>query len=137
MIRRVLVPVIVASGVGLSVAGASWKHWFPPQSYWSQEKARQLVDTSTKLHAMQDGQHGAEKGAAHSVPAIDTTALAAVKQQYESLQNELDRARSARNRTGLYVGALGLALVVLGILIFVKTPPPDPSERDLPELWRR
>lgn len=137
MTRRVLVPVMLAAGVGLVIVGLGWKWLFPPKSYWSQEKARQLVDAYTKLHAMQDGkEHGPLKGTANSTAGNDATSLAALKQRYESLQSELDRARSARDRTGAYLGAAGLALVVIGILIFVKTPAPAAAERDLPKLWR-
>jgi hypothetical protein len=143
MTRRVLVPVIVAAGVVLILVGLGWKWLFPPKSYWSQEQARQYLDAYTKLHAMQDGQeHGPAKGtsketskaASKAAPDAasnkDTASLAEVRQRYESLKSQLERARTARDRTGIYLAAAGTAIVVIGILIFVKSPAPVPNTPD-------
>ena len=121
MTRRILLPVILAAGVGLILLGLGWKQLYPPTSYWSEQQAQQYMDAFTKLHELQDSdEHGASNQ--------DKVALAAAKENYEKLENQLEYARKAHDRTGSYLAAAGAGLVAIGILIYVKGPQPEPEE---------
>jgi hypothetical protein len=126
MMRRVLVSGILTVGIGVIVLGLFWQRLHPPESYWPQEKARELMEASNEWHASQDSKADGKKGP-------DPAAEAAIKERYEGLKNELDRARRARNRNGSYVAAAGAAVIALGIWLYIKMPA---QPRDDDDDWR-
>lgn len=123
MARRIFLPVTLVAGVGLILLGLAWKQLYPPESYWSEEQARQLVDAFAELHNLQ---HSEETEAAEH----GGTSFEKAKEKYHSLKGELESARTAHDRTGSYLAAAGAALIAVGILIYVKVPPSEPDDRD-------
>ena len=103
--------------VALLVVGASWKSLYPPESYWSREQAQAFVDAFSAVHQAEDTmEHGPhDPGAAEFLAA---------RHRYDMLKNELNQARSARDRTGIYLAVAGLALFLSVLLLWHFYAPP-------------
>jgi hypothetical protein len=105
MSRQAAMFALAVVATVLVAAGFSWKWLHPPESYWSEEKAQSYVDAFTAVHA-------AEDGLLHEPSDSGAAAYRAALLRYDTLQNELDQARSARDRTGTYFVLAGLAFLV-------------------------
>jgi hypothetical protein len=99
----------------------SWKQLHPPADYWSQEQASQYEAAANAVHDMQ---HMADEEAS----AKDAASFAEAKRRFDELKNELENARTAHDRTGQYLAALGAGLIAAGVFVFLKVPPADPDD---------
>jgi hypothetical protein len=109
MMRRLSLIALALTGTILIALGVSWKWLRPPEAYWSQKQAQQYVDAFVAVHAAEDGL-GAD--------GAPTTDLIAARQKYDSLKDELDLARTARDRTGNYFSYAGLALLLSACVLW-------------------
>ncbi|MEX2092916.1 MAG: hypothetical protein WD971_09575 [Pirellulales bacterium] len=123
MTRQVLLQTLSAFAIGLLVLGLSWNQLFPPESYWSPQQAKEYQDAFRAAHAAQDA-------VAHGSLSANEAEFEAAHKRYEHVQSELNRAQSARDRTGKYLIVAGL-LVLLSTVVLRHfwTPPADKNGR--------
>ena len=121
MLRRLLMPALLISGVAFIFLGLSWKKLYPPSSYWTQEQAKQYELAANAVH---DLQHAAEEGASKA----DIASFAEAQRNFAELKKRLENARTAHDRTGQYLAAAGAGLIAAGIFIFLKVPPADADD---------
>ena len=122
MTRRLILSALGIAAVTLTALGVSWKWLHPPESYWSKEQAQQLVDAFGAVHA-------AEDAAPHGPNDPGGAAFLAARRRYDALQNELEQARTARDRTGNYLAVAGVVLLVIVYFLWHFSPPPA-GEKD-------
>jgi len=106
MTRRFILSTFGVLAIVLVIVGATWKWIYPPESYWSPEQAQALVDAFTEVHQAEDaGAHGPnDPGAADFLAA---------RRRYDTIKDELNQARSARDQTGKYFTIAGLSLLIV------------------------
>lgn len=128
MLRQILIVLLALVGVGLVVAGLSWKLLRPRQAYWSEEQAQEYNDAflAAKAAALSDTRR---------LNQPDDPQLVAARQRWEESQADLDRAVAARGRTGPFVAAAGVAILALAAYVHRNRPPK--TEADLPPLHLR
>lgn len=112
--RTILISMVVI-GVAFVILGTSWKWLHPPESYWSEKQAQQYLDAFTAVHAAEDS---------HGTGSAGDTDFVAARQRYDIIKNELDQARSARDRTSNYLTIAGLALFLSVLLLWHFYAPP-------------
>jgi hypothetical protein len=104
---------LVLVGAVLLAAGIGAKRFFPPQSYWSDEKAHEYVAASTSLKTIATG--------SIRVPSpASNPSLAAAQERFDRIQAELDRAVARRNYTTVALEAGGAVLSAVGVALFLR-----------------
>lgn len=118
MTHRVVLPMLGVIAFALVLMGVSWKWLHPPETYWSQEQAQALVDAFTAVHA-------AEDTTAHGPNDPVAADFLAARRRYDAMKGELDEARTARDRTGIYVTVAGVILLVAVFVVWHSYSPPS------------
>jgi hypothetical protein len=108
MLRHTLTILCLLAGVGLVVAGAAWTYIYPPQSYWSEDQAREYVDASRALKAaaMREGRRADDPPDAQ---------LAAAQARFDRIKTDLDRAIVRRSYAGPLLVAGGCAVLIAAV----------------------
>jgi hypothetical protein len=106
MTRRIAVAALAIVAVALVALGTTWKWFYPPESYWSEEQAQALVDAFSAVHA-------AEDAAPHGPDDPGGATFLAARRHFDSMRSELEQARSARDRTGRYLAIAGFVLLLI------------------------
>jgi hypothetical protein len=109
MPQKVTTYILAAISIGMILLGLAWNSVFPPDSYWSQEKALEYRDAFRAAHAAQDA-------SSHDKQAAIEAQLKASWKHYEELQAELSEAQKARSRGGKAIVVVGLILLLAAII---------------------
>jgi hypothetical protein len=105
MLRRIVLVSMVAAAVATIVSGVAWETLRPPESYWSAQQAHEYRDAFRAMHAAQD--------AVESNKETEKAAeLVAAHKRYDQIRADLERAQSARRRSGRFVTIAGLAVLL-------------------------
>jgi hypothetical protein len=105
MKRRLALASLII-GLCLLGLGLAWDGIMPTSVYWGPEQATALVQAQIEAHAKS---HYHEDEEAHQ------KAAAAARARYDRLRERLEAARGSRRRSGLYLTAGGIALLLAGI----------------------
>ena len=95
-------------GVVLVIVGVAWKSFTAPETFWSDEQAKEFAAASDAMHAQtaEAQEHGSSEDA-------DT---AAARDRLARIQGELERARYARDDMGPLLTRIGLvAAIAFGV----------------------
>src|SRR5262245_57561958 len=100
MLQRTIAVALVMIGAALIIVGVNAKRFFSPQSYWSEQQAKEYVAASTALK-------NAATGSIRQPSAAKDPKLVAAQQRFHRIQVELDSAISHRDYLGVVLGAAG------------------------------
>lgn len=117
MLLKVVTYIAVAGSIGVIVLGLIWKSLFPPVAYWTPQQAREYQDAFRAVHAAQDA---VDRGRL----AADASQLRLARERYEQLQLDLSQAQKARDRTGIWLVAIGLIGMLTSIAALQRWPKP-------------
>src|SRR5262245_35238412 len=121
MLFRVVALLLVLLGAAMMITGVMAKRLFTPQSYWSDEQAKEYVAASTALK-------NAATGSIRQPSANTDPKLVAAQQRFNKIQAELDSAIAHRSYTGVILGGVGVVLFAVGVGTFLNA---KPAKRDL------
>jgi hypothetical protein len=132
MLQRTIAIVLILVGAAMIVVGANAKRFFTPQSYWSNQQAKEYVDASTALKS-------AATGTIRQPTADKDPKLAAAKQRFDKIQAELDSAIAHRSYTGILLGTSGAVLLAIGVGVFLRAQPVkrESADDDRPFIRRK
>jgi hypothetical protein len=116
MLQRIIAIVVMVVGATLIIVGVNAKRFFSPQSYWSDQQAKEYVAASAALKT-------AATGTIRLPSAENDPKLIAAQQRFDKIQAQLDSAVSRRDYTGVILGAGGAILVVVGLAVFLTARP--------------
>lgn len=94
----------------MTIGGLGWATLATPAHVWSPEQAAEYQAAGAALHAARSEAPPTNARAGHR-PVEE---LAAAQARFTRISAELDRARSQRDRWGLWTAGTGLALIILG-----------------------
>jgi hypothetical protein len=112
MKQRLLVPGTILTGLCLLAVGLGWNHLVPSDAFWGDQQAQEYDTAQVELHAKSHS-HGRDKQHEREV--------AAAKERFIKSYQALEYARVARNRTGTFIMAGGIGLLLLGIVVHMAT----------------
>jgi hypothetical protein len=120
MWRRLASGVLLLIGLLLLILGATWKHFYSPQSYWTAEQAKEYAEAQVALKAV------ATSGVRRT-SELDDPKLAEARARFEKSAAELERAVAARQWSGLVIGGVGIVAVAAGIFLYLTRPAGSPE----------
>ncbi len=108
MKRRVLVLSLLLIGLCLVVLGLAWDHLVPSSAYWGPEQAKELTAAQIEMHS-KSHHHGADA----------EQQMAAARERYRKISQQLETARGSQKRIGTFFLAAGVLLLVAGVVLHV------------------
>jgi hypothetical protein len=108
MKRRVLAIGSLLVGLCLIGLGLAWDRIVPSSAYWGHEQATALTAAQTEMHT-KSHQHGA--GAEQE--------MAAARERFIKMSQQLESARGAQKRTGTILLVVGISLILAGIALHI------------------
>ena len=86
--------------------GLAWDKMVPSSAYWGPNQAQELTAAQVDAHA-KSHYHGGD-------PARERESAAA-RERYDRITRQLEAARGSHRRSGFFLTAAGVALLVVGI----------------------
>ena len=104
----ILVTGLLLAGLAMIGIGSGWSSFVPSSAYWGPDEAKELINAQADLHA---------KTHSHGNEADQERDFAAARERLGKIQQQLDAARSNRDRTGMLFTIFGVVLLLAGILL--------------------
>lgn len=108
MKQRFLVPGLILIGICLLAVGLTWHRIVPPAAYWGPEQADEYSAAQSQLHAI---------GHEHEHDPTFEREIGLARERFEKSYQELEDARSSRNRTRIIFTAAGVIVLLAGIVL--------------------
>jgi hypothetical protein len=100
---------LVVVGLILLGMGLAWNRVVPSTAYWNDDRAREYTAAQAELHSIHPRGHEHE------------AQLQAARDRFLKIYEQLEQARGTRNRTAALLKAVGISLLLLGVLLQVKS----------------
>jgi hypothetical protein len=104
MKSRFLVPSLVLAGFCLLAIGFAWDRIVPSSAYWKADQAKEYAEAQLDMHT-KSHQHGANA----------EQEMAAARERFAKISQQLERARSSRTRFGTLFLTAGILLCLAGV----------------------
>jgi hypothetical protein len=101
----------MAVGVVLAAIGASWSSLMAPDAFWSEDQAREYQAAADAIHASSQ-RHDDGATANQTGREAPSDERAAMRERFNRIQAELERAQFARFGAGPWLTRIGLAAAV-------------------------
>ena len=108
MKQRFLVPSLLLVGLCSLGLGMAWNRVVPSTAYWASEQAEEYSIAQSELHA---------KAHSHGQDQEHEKEVADARERFVTIYQELQRARESRSRAGHLFLAVGVALILCGIVV--------------------
>ena len=105
MKRTSVLAVVFALGLILTILGISWNRVVPSSAYWSDAKADEFSKAQSDLHAQ-----------LHQTAPDQEAKYRAARDRFIKIRDELENARDSRSWMKTAVTAVGITLLLIGIL---------------------
>jgi hypothetical protein len=96
-------------GLILLSMGYAWNRVIPSTAYWNDDRAREYTAAQAELHSLHGRGHTQEGD------------LNAARDRFLKIYQQLEHARSTRNRTATFLKGAGICLLLLGVILHVKS----------------
>ncbi len=110
MTPRLLVPSLILIGIVFIAIGSQWNRLRPAEAYWSAEQAAEYTKAHAEMHSLAHN-HG------NGHDETQSQEFAAAKDRFNKINEQLERARSSRIRTGTILTAIGLVSLLSGVAL--------------------
>jgi hypothetical protein len=104
--KPLLAPALMVVGLGLLGLGWGWNVVVPTTAYWGPTQAEEFTTAQADLHSKTHN-HDHDPNHEHE--------FAAARERFLKISQQLDDARTTRDRTGTYLAGAGILLLLVGI----------------------